>query len=249
MVFIGRYHCNSNYKSITGSGPIFTTRSGARSKIINLNDSGTHLFDFAAYMTIQMLYLVEFANWNSQATIGRPWFNSTWSEGNIAQISGRTDSMPYHTGTTATTKEGNGAIQYRNIEDLWGNSAYWIDGTFANSSLYVSTTPSMYAEITNESYTRVASPSYSTSNGFIKRMQVVDLENCKIFVPIESGGSESTYVCDYFWFGNNTTVVGGGGGYLYGTSSVSYDPKEYGLFYLYCWGKDSKAVSMIMELP
>lgn len=61
IVYVGRYHCASGYKSTTGvAQQTNITRSAARSGIHNL---GTTIwqFDYAMRVTIQMLYLVEFS--------------------------------------------------------------------------------------------------------------------------------------------------------------------------------------------
>ena len=93
MVYVGRYHCNSAYKSVTGVAPKASiTRASARSSIHNLG-STIWQYDFAMYWTIMMLYLVEFADWNSQAKIGYGCGNNS-----AAQNVGASDSMPYHTG-------------------------------------------------------------------------------------------------------------------------------------------------------
>ena len=71
VVYVGRYHCHtSNWKSQTGGRPkADITRSSARSSIHNLG-STIWQWDWAMDWTIKMLYLVEYADWNSQTKIG-----------------------------------------------------------------------------------------------------------------------------------------------------------------------------------
>lgn len=54
-----------------------------------------------------MLYLVEYANWNSQATIGYGC-----SPRNNKFNMGATDAMTYHTGTSAASRTTYGSVQY-----------------------------------------------------------------------------------------------------------------------------------------
>lgn len=72
IVYIGRYHCNTNnYKSQSGVKPKANiTRSTARTSIHNLG-SNIWQSDIQMRMTIWMLYLVEFADWNSQKPSAR----------------------------------------------------------------------------------------------------------------------------------------------------------------------------------
>lgn len=92
-VYVGRYHCGSSaYKSVSGQSPKANiTRSAARTDIHNLGTT-TWQMDYAMRLTIQMLYLVEYADWNSQAKIGYGCGNNS-----AAQAMGYTDSMTYHT--------------------------------------------------------------------------------------------------------------------------------------------------------
>ena len=94
-------------------------------------------------MTIWMLYLVEFADWNSQKTIGKGCGNNSATEN-----MGYTDSMPYHTGTTLASRDSYGlGTQYRYIEGLWDNVYDWGDGCYYNSNgLNIINTPSSFSD-------------------------------------------------------------------------------------------------------
>ncbi len=128
VVYIARYHCSDTYKSETGKMPkVNIERSEARTAIHNL---GANIWqsDFAMRFTIWLLYLVEFAHFDSQAKIGFGCGN--YSDGIGAM--GYTDSMPYHTGTTMSYRGGSGlGTQYRNIEGLWDNVLDWMDGCYS----------------------------------------------------------------------------------------------------------------------
>ena len=123
-VYIGRYHSDSNYKSTSGAIPVTNiTRATARTNQAAIG-SGYYQLDFSLWVTIWMLYLVEFANWNTQSMIGYNCGNNSSKEN-----TGSTDTMPYHTGTMQTSKTTYGVgVQYRYIEDPWGNVLDWCDG-------------------------------------------------------------------------------------------------------------------------
>lgn len=135
VVYVGRYHCGTGDStgatvgSVSGKVPqVNGTRAQCRQAIHALGDNVWQM-DYATYWTIAMLYLVEFANWDSQAVIGYGCGN-----GDATVASGYTDSMTYHTGTnlSSRTSYGNG-VQYRWIEGLWDNVVDWIDGYYQNN--------------------------------------------------------------------------------------------------------------------
>ena len=135
--FVGRYILSGNNSSEPGYYPeVNITRSAARNKTKNIGSSNKwHLYDFATYCAIIWLYLIEFANWDCQSKIGRGFVG-----GSSSTPSGNTDNMAYHTGCAGS---GDTAIQYRWIENLWGNVYQWVDGFNANgTTAYYCTPPS-----------------------------------------------------------------------------------------------------------
>lgn len=192
-VLVGRYHCaTSTYKSTTGVKPaVSATKSSFRSSIHNLG-SNIWQIDFATWFTIWLLYLVEFANWNSQAKIGYGCGNNS-STGNM----GYTDSMPYHTGTTQSSRTTYGlGTQYRHIEGLWDNVYDFGDGCYYNSNgLNIIKNPSLFSDSANG--TLIAKP----SSGFPSAFTVKNVSGTyPMFVPTTASGSDSTYSCDEWLF-------------------------------------------------
>ena len=166
FVYVGRYHCgSSNYKSVSGVKPIVNiTRTTARTGIHALG-SDVWQWDYAMLITIQMLYLVEFANWDSQATIGGGCSQTSASSSAVFNCGG-TDSMPYHTGTVSTSHSAYGNCQYRYIENLWGNCYDWCDGVyFSSSRIRVVKNPRYFSD--PESGVFVGGKILSNSNGYI----------------------------------------------------------------------------------
>ena len=231
IVYIGRYHCNTNnYKSQSGVKPKANiTRSTARTSIHNLG-SNIWQSDIQMRMTIWMLYLVEFADWNSQKTIGKGCGNNSATEN-----MGYTDSMPYHTGTTLASRDSYGlGTQYRYIEGLWDNVYDWGDGCYYNSNgLNIINTPSSFSD--NSGGTAVGVPSSGWPSAFTVAT-VAGLE--WVIYPTASGGSETTYSADYWSFNASSPCLFFGGSYNrygdHGLFFVSYTSASNSYAYIGC---------------
>lgn len=215
VVYIGRYHCNGTYKSGTGSPRANMTRSSARSGIHNLG-STIWQSDFAMRFTLWLLYIVEFADWNSQAKIGYGCGNNS-----SPQSMGYTDSMPYHTGTTQSSRTAYGyGTQYRNIEGLWDNVLDWCDGCYNNSDgLNIILNPSKFSDSSNG--TAVGVP----SNGWPSAFKVKANGGFPVFIPTSASGSDATYSCDYWYFDSSYPCLYVGGDYN--------QDANYGMFFVY----------------
>ena len=207
--FIGRYVMNNSCGSITGGSPLVNkTRADARlSATIGGDKEGSkwHMYDFATYCAIIFLYIVEFADWNCQSKIGPGRTEQSEKSNN-----GRTDKMVYHTGEEST---GNTpSVQYRWIENLWGNVYQWVDGFNANgTTAYYCTDPSKYADDTATGYTNIGT---LPASGWIKDLTVTDNG---LLIPKTSGGSETTYVPDYAYSDPDWRVLCVGGDWNEGT--------------------------------
>lgn len=216
MVYIGRYHCNGNWKSAGGSQPkVNITRASARSGIHGLGATYWQM-DYAIRMTVQMLYLVEFADWDSQKVIG---FGCS-PGGNIFNM-GMTDGMKYHTGTSAANRTTYGCCQYRYIEGLWDNVYDWMDGCYYNSNgLNIIKNPNSFHDSSNG--VAVGMP----TGGYPSAMNVPTVSGFEWAIyPSASSGSKTTYVADYWNFITTFPCLRVGGNYGQG--------RDYGLFCVY----------------
>lgn len=185
VVYVGRYHCGMSdvavaeardnpllstmLGSVSGKVPQANgTRSDFREAIHALGDNVWQM-DYATYWTIAMLYLVEFANWDSQAMIGYGC-----GDGGAAVASGYTDSMTYHTGTNLSdrTSYGNG-VQYRWIEGLWDNVSDWIDGYYqSNLAVNIIMNPAEFSDTEGG----IAIGNVSEAMGYITDWAVPDVD-------------------------------------------------------------------------
>ena len=234
IVYVGRYHCASNYKSTTGvAQKTNIVCSTARTNIHKLG-AAIWQFDYAMRLTIQMLYLVEFADWNSQTKIGYGCFASGSKENN-----GQTDAMQYHTGTTAANRTTYGFTQYRYIEGLWDNVCDWMDGCYYNSSgMNIILNPSKFSDSANG--TSIGTP----PSGWISAFNVVESGGVQWLCPSGNSGSDSTYIPD-FWLFNASYPRPFCGGY--------YEQNlAFGLFYvntIHEFYTDSNIGCRLQKLP
>lgn len=221
VVYVGRYHCASGYKSKTGSLPLTNmTRSVARANIHGLG-AAIWQCDFAMRFTLWLLYIVEFADWNSQAKIG---YGCGPSSNTFAM--GYTDSMPYHTGTDQSSRATYGGTQYRNIEGLWDNVWDWCDGCYYNSSgLNIILNPAKFSD--GSGGTAVGVP----SNGLPSAFKVKTNGGFPVFIPTSASGNNATYSCDGWYFSSSHPCLYVGGYYSqdanYGMFCVSYSASSY----------------------
>jgi hypothetical protein len=194
--YIAAYKTSSNNKSASGASPTVsqtraTMRTNAKAK-----GEGWSLVDASAVSAVQMLYLAEFGDNNSQAQIG-----SGYVYGNSAALkTGTCDNVPNLTGRPAGT-DGKVDIVYRGIEGFWGNVWEWTDGVNWNGgTYYVCNTIANYADNTATNYTALSfTGDTSWSSNFITK-EGLDTSNSHVILPAEVGsGSASTYECDGCW--------------------------------------------------
>lgn len=240
-VYVGAYACGS-YKSTVNVMPeVNKTRADFRTVIHNLG-SDIWQWDYAMRTTIQMLYLVEFANWNSQAKIG---------EGHLANsISGNNDlaNIPYHTGTAGTSRSASAQCQYRWIGNLWGHAAEFVDGIRVNyRNIILITNPSDFSDSSNGDTVGTYDDS-SYDEVFLRNLRSSAYSGYEwVLMPyFGSQGSRNTYVCD-----NAKRASGYGEQIIIASNNFSNDGKT-GLFdwrgESTTW-KTSMLTARLMKLP
>lgn len=231
VIYVGRYHSCDTNKSTTGQMPKTNiTRSAARTAIHNLG-SNVWQFDFATCVTIWMLYLVEFADWNSQVKIGYGCGNDSSTE-NV----GASDAMQYHTGTMQADRTTYGVgIQYRYIEGLWDNVYDWMDGCYCSTNgMSVILNPNNFSD--TENGTVIGTP----SNGYPSTFAISDWA----IYPNANDGISSTGSCDIWDYDSSGPCLVCGGDY--------YSNEDRGLFSVSYYGvsdADSSVGFRVIVLP
>lgn len=200
---IGRYLCGSSYLSQSGVMPV-TSVSGStmQSKIASNGITNARAMIFSSFLAIQMLYLVEYADFNSQNCIGY----GCSSSGSIEQTGG-TDSMTYHTGTNTESIDAYGVTQYRHIEGLWNNVSQYIDDISMENRIYKHGAIQLFA--------------CPSSNGVASKLSVTEYSYTQhqgqFVAPSEtvpSTNNMDSYICDQFIItgsadSNSRMAVGG----------------------------------------
>lgn len=235
VVYIGRYHCGTDFKSNSGQVPkLNTTRANFRTSIHAL---GANIWqaDFALRFTLWLLYLVEFADWNTQKTIGKGC-----GDNSSAKAMGYTDSMPYHTGTTQSNRDTYGlGTQYRNIEGLWDNCYDFADGCYnASNGLNIILNPNNFSD--SAGGVSVGTP----TSGWPTAFNVVNQAGFPMIIPSAAGGGETVASCGSWSFSASSPVVFVGG--YYGQSG------SHGLFFVSYASAAGASVGLgarLQELP
>lgn len=201
--YIGRYTTSSGVHSKSGvqsqvSQNITTFRTQATGK-----GTGWQQLDYH-YFLLQLLYLVEYADYNSQSKLG----NGVSSVS--AQVnSGALDSLGMKSGCLANA--GATSVIYRGIENIFSNIWQFVDGlNIKDNVAYICYKPSSYQVDTFDGDYSVIGYTNATSNGNPKTLGM-DNNNPLIALPTSVGGSSTTYMCDYYWqnTGNRIALVGG----------------------------------------
>ena len=156
-----------------------------------------------------MLYLVEFADWDCQAKIGYGVGDSEDQTDATKRKTGKTDSMTYHTGTTATSRTTFGRTQYRHIEGMWDLNYEWIDGLSQSANIcYAWHKPTSYGT-TNDRHI-IINTLNSYISGMIKSFTSAPPQTAidngleyAIFPDSVNSGTSAYYVCDYFTWDNS----------------------------------------------
>lgn len=236
-VYVGRYFCGSSYKSATGQTPKNNTSTASfRAKLQALSET-TWPCDFPMWFTIWLLYLVEFADWNSQAAIG---FGCGDDGG--ARTMGYTDSMPYHTGTVQASRAECGfGTQYRHIEGLWDNLTLEPDGIYINQDgANLILNPENYGGKTGG--VMIFPTVGSEEHKFPSAFSVTESPFPLFYASANDDGSAESYSCDWWYFTGDTKNNLRFGGY--------YSPKDrFGLFHVSFGTVLANAASRPQELP
>jgi hypothetical protein len=161
------------------------------------------------YWTICMLYLVEFANWNSQAKIGYGCGNNS-----SIQSVGASDVMPYHTGTIQSSRSTYGiGVQYRYIEGLWETIRMFVDGIYTDAStsnLYHIKNPSNFSDTNGGTLVGQRATTYGWITAW-NNPTVQGFEYALYPNSVVNNTSGTTYItdyCDYLKYASIFTVGG-----------------------------------------
>lgn len=179
------------------------------------------------YFLLQMLYLVEYADYNSQNTLGQGNTNNSSSIN-----SGGCNDLGMKSG--CITDKGSNSVIYRGVEDIFGNIYQFLDGLNIKDYIaYICYDPAKYAsDVFTGDYKAVGYTNTSSDNSYIKTLGY-DSKNPLVALPTSTGGSSSTYIPDCYRCNSDNRIARVGGCY----SSNA----DAGLWY---WGCSFTSVGM-----
>lgn len=207
-VLVGKYEASgTSAKAFSKSGQtvlVNITLPAMRTACM-ANGEGYQQYDFLIDAILKELFMIEFATTNSQGIM------YGYANGNSAAIAtGRTDSVKTPSGSEVSNTDGKHACKYRGIENLWGNVYKWCDGiTFSGDKVYICLDPKKYkSEDTASPYFYVADR--PSGGGYLKEIAYFDKFPALGYTSSVSGGSATTYYCDYsVAYGGTVLYVGG----------------------------------------
>lgn len=183
----------SSPRSCSGLAPLVNTTGQSYQTGAKSLGNNVCLFDWRALGAIQLLYLVEYADNNSQETLGQGI--SDGSKFNSGQL----DSLGMKSG--CLNDDAQHSVIYRGIEDIFGNVYQLIDGVnIKNGQAYVCTDSTKYEfEKYDGDYVQVGYIN-NKSSGHISKLGY-DENYSLLMLPIEcSGVSSDTWFTDYYFY-------------------------------------------------
>ena len=191
-LYIGAYlgsNVSSKLRSLSGktpyaggtapAGTIGTCRTMAQA-----NGAGYDQVSFYPLTLLQCLFLIKYKNRDSQTALGRGYV-----DGNSAAINtGGTNSKGIDFGETT----GKQQMCFLNIEDMWGNLFWFIDGLFSNASRNMLTAFTDFND-TGAGYTDRGQGATSDIGNYMSKPQGTTETG---FIAKEVSGSATTHFTD-----------------------------------------------------
>lgn len=212
---------NDKLASVSGVYPMVgLTRDECRSLAAN-NGTEWRQQDFWLTCAVQLLYLVEYGDFNSQSNLGDGNTNGSYLTSSANQndsphtVAGASNSWGNASTDgsqpSAGAKPGTAYMSYRGIENFFGNCWNWVDGfnigVVDDRDAWVSNTDTDFADNTNTNYEKIGG-TMPAANGYITDIQ--DIPGA--FLPSTAGGSSSTFLADYFFSDTGVRVARFGSG-------------------------------------
>ena len=196
--------------SVSGQCPAtYLTRSEFRSQASS-RGAGWRQTDFYLNSAVQLLYLVEYQDFNSQETIGMgraEMSAGTWTCDSYLGISGKSNGDGNGTNSVAGNTN-NAYMTYRGIENWYGNIRTFIDGVnIYYQQYYVSNDDTSFADDTTTGYVSIGTA--SSSSGY--QDTLIDSVG---FLPASVEAYSTTKIGDWYAQNSGDCVVLSGGNAL-----------------------------------
>lgn len=141
----------------------------------------------------QLLFMIEYASFNSQVAIGFGVSKTDDGSTNMAELTGATSTLGNVSGSMP-----NGSVSFRGEENFWMNIFTFTDGInmYNQSDVYIS--DNTFADDTGNSPYSLANITASKTNGYISAFGYDETDDW-LFIPSETVGNSSLPVGDYFY--------------------------------------------------
>ncbi len=222
-IYVGAYATNigdyksvladSSDRSVDGNWPQCSkTRDDCRQGVRAIG-TGWNIQDFNTLSAVQILYLIEYGTFNSQAIIGAgrtQLHDGSWAKESYWGINGRSNRFGNHSGCINSTADADddaakpAVMSYRGIEDFYGNVWTFVDGINIKDNVpYVSNKPSEFADDKfDDSYVSVGI-TMPSGNGWQDKLA----GSSKGLLPAAVGANDSTKITDYYWQNSGNRIM------------------------------------------
>lgn len=222
---------SSRMTSVSGVNPLklqnlATMRSCARANGAS-SDSKWNAYPYFVHTDLFWLYVIEYANTNSQAPVNNVLLEGKYRQGGLgdgctmltlgdgdpANLTGATNHLGNASGEVTVSNNGTDVkiCSYRGLENFFGHINKMVDGILsrytqespAEVQVYISTNPSDFAS--SGTYTNIGNKSYGT--GYIKNL-LIGSDGRGWPISVNSGGtsaSSTTYYCDRNYYNFTST--------------------------------------------
>ena len=215
--------------SVSGFRPVTNiTRAGARAMAAR-RGTGWRQQDYDLTNAIQMLFIVEYATFNSQSIMSGITNVSGWDTYNNYYpivATGLGNSIGNATGqnaaaasTSCATVAAAGYSRYRGISNFYGHINKAVDGFNINANVpYVSNNSAVWADDTSVGYDYLG-VTMSSSDGW----QSTLVNSSRVMLPATVGAASTTKITDYYYQSTGWRVAFFGGNANYGASAGAFN--------------------------
>lgn len=166
--------------------------------LANNREAGWQQQYFTAISAIQMLFMVEYASFNSQSKIGQGITGKANGTGNEANNTGATSFLGNKSGRQAGT-DNLCAVSYRGIENLWGNIWNWVDGiNIDNGVPYISNVNGNFVSDVFAGQYVSAGATLKNANGYFSKAILTEQLDYG-FLPADAVVTSNSYYADYYY--------------------------------------------------
>ncbi len=187
--------------SISGSAPLNARSKTSYRQLANNIGNGWGIHEIYLQNAIELLYLTEYKDLNTQAKLGN-------GNGSTAAVAG--GSNAYANGSTPAGYVGS--VRYRGIENLWGVASQWVDGIVLSPTpitAYVTNDHRYFGDYPNSTalanYVKISgSMDTIAGGGYFGDYYEYNSHQLPLILPTTTGGSSTTKFCDFGYYVSNS---------------------------------------------